>query len=509
MNTDKVMETKHRKPRRIASLMAAATLGLAVTHATVGRADNNQGQNNQGQNNDSQGDNGQGDDSQGDGADWPTFNHDNAGTRYNSTESTLGVANASGLKIKWQFPTPAPVPGTPVVAKDMVYAGDMSGLFYALNRNGKLLWSRQLAGPVTASALVTESAIVIGDINGNLYGLKPSNGAIVWQMRPDAHPVSAIWGSAIKIGKYIAIGVASNEESAAADPNYPCCSTRGSLVMLDPKDGSILWQYFTISDSERAQGASGATIWSTPTYDPASKLIYVTTGNNFSEPTTGLSDAIIAVDARTGAFRWGNQRTADDLWNYRYPTSEEHPDFDFGDSPQIYRLQGGRKVVGAGQKSGFYHVVDAATGALINEEQLEPGGSLGGLFADTAVANGVVFANGINWSNPSGGGLPVTGDLVAVSGDGVTELWRYTIPYSPVFGGVAVANSVVYFTASFSGRLFALDAKTGAVLTALPVGASESGPSVSRGQVYVGTGDALSAGFQGAPQTGTITALGL
>ena len=43
------------------------------------------------------------------------------------------------------------------------------------------------------------------------------------------------------------------------------------------------------------------------------------------------------------------------------------------DSPQIYRV-GSRKVVGAGQKSGFYHAVDATTGALIDTLQVAPAG---------------------------------------------------------------------------------------------------------------------------------------
>jgi len=66
----------------------------------------------------------------------------------------------------------------------------------------------------------------------------------------------------------------------------------------------------------------------------------------------------------------------------------------------------------------------------VNQIQVEPGGTLGGLFADTAVANGVVYANGINWpgGNPGAGVPPVGGDLIAISGDGSKELWRFPTP---------------------------------------------------------------------------------
>jgi polyvinyl alcohol dehydrogenase (cytochrome) len=470
-------------------LLLGALLGLSVGQTAIGHADDAV-------------------DEDSDANDWPTYNRDRTGSRFNSAESTIGTSNASHLKVNWRFPTTAPVSATPVVADDAVYAGDMSGKVYALSRSGALLWSKQLAGSITASATVAGGVVVVGDLSGNLYGLKRANGAIQWQMKPDAHPLAAIFGSPVKIGKYVAIGVSSNEENAAGNPSYPCCSTRGSLVMVDPKDGSVAWRTFMISDAERAQGSSGASIWSTPTYDPSSKLIYVTTGNNFSQPTTALSDAIVAVDARNGAIVWANQRTANDEWTFHFPTSAEHPDFDFGDSAQVYKLPNGRKVVGAGQKSGFYHVVDAATGVLVNQNQVEVNGPLGGLFADSAVANGIVFANGINWPTP-GVTPPVAGDLYALSGDSTQVLWHYSVPFGPILGGVAVANSVVYFTATYSQRLFALSATTGSVLAAIPIGVSASGPSVSRGQVYVGGGDALSVGF-GAPNApGAIIALGL
>jgi hypothetical protein len=67
----------------------------------------------------------------------------------------------------------------------------------------------------------------------------------------------------------------------------------------------------------------------------------------------------------------------------------------------------------------------------------------------------------------------------------------------------------VYFTSTFSQRLFALNAATGTVLAAPQIGNSDSGPSVVNGQIYVGTGDSLSAAFLGIPQTGSIVALGL
>src|SRR5262249_44041255 len=151
-------------------------------------------------------------------------------------------------------------------------------------------------------------------------------------------------------------GIASVEEFWApllpADYQF---SFRGSVVLLDPSNGHTVWQTFTISDAESAAGSSGSPIWSSPTYDRATNTIYATTGNNYSRPTQGTSDSFIAFDAATGAVKWVNQRTADDEWTFRFAdSSATHPDFDIGDSPQVYKL-GGRTVVGAGQKSGLFH----------------------------------------------------------------------------------------------------------------------------------------------------------
>jgi polyvinyl alcohol dehydrogenase (cytochrome) len=274
-------------------------------------------------------------------------------------------------------------------------------------------------------------------------------------------------------------------------------------VLLDPRDGSSQWQTYMISAAEQLRGSAGIGVWSTPTYDQESQTLYVTTGNNYTTMTTGKSDAIIALNAQSGQFRWVKQRTPNDSWNLHFPFSSSHPDADFGDSPQIYQIHG-RKVVGAGQKSGFYHVADATTGAVVNQVQLEVDGLLGGLFADSAVAQGTVFANGINWPTaPSG--APVGGDLFALSGDGSQQLWRFSTPSSVNMSGVAVAGGVVYFLSLQDGGLYALDARSGTLIKRVSVGPGTSGPSVSRGRVYVGTGS-----FFDPPGTpASLVALGL
>ncbi|MGH2375986.1 MAG: PQQ-binding-like beta-propeller repeat protein [bacterium] len=455
--------------------------------------------------------------------DWPMYNRDASGSRYNSAETVLTPATVGGLVEKWRWPT-AGTYGTPVVVGNTVYAGDFGGVFYALDTaTGQPRWVAGGNGPITGSALVVGDVVIFGDLLGFIHGLNKNTGLPAWPpIHPNNGPSAAVYSSPTLAGDKVVIGIASQEELLAFTPGYPCCKFRGSVVALDPTPplgaSPLLWQRYTITDAEAAAGSAGAGVWSTPTYDAESGLLYVTTGNNYSAPATLTSDATIALNANTGAIVWNNQLFPNDIWNFSIPPDPEHPDYDFADSPQVYRLVNGRKVVAAGQKSGFLHVMDATTGTLLHNLQLEPGGLFGGLFADSAQADGVTFSNGIDWPGPGGdpGGIAPpaglgNGHLIAVRSDvpgGLHEQWRFPTPDSPNMGGVAVAGGVVYFISSRSGTLYALSADTGAVLAAVPLAPSISGPSVSNGRVYAGVGDAEGA-VGGQKTDGAIVALGL
>src|SRR5262249_3582820 len=156
-----------------------------------------------------------------------------------------------------------------------------------------------------------------------------------------------------------------------------------------------------------------------------------------------------------------------DIWNGNIVPSAENPDADVADSPRIFHLADGTKVVSAGSKDGFYFVMNAATGQAVNGPDglsLEVGGVLGGLDANGAVDDraGLVFENGLNWPDPS---APGTGDLYALAPDGKTLLWDYQTP-APNGSGVAIANGVVYFQ-SLDGNLYALDEHATSASTAL------------------------------------------
>lgn len=191
--------------------------------------------------------------------------------------------------------------------------------------------------------------------------------------------------------------ISSGEEGASADPHYPCCTFRGSVVALDTGTGKLIWQSYTIDElpkptrksSQGVQyfGPSGAAVWSPPTADLKRHIIYIATGNNYSSPATDASDAVIAMDMNTGRKLWHRQFTPKDLWNSGCvaPQKDNCPeargaDFDFGSPPVLKTLAGGRDVLLLSQKSGVIYALDPDNrGKLLWETRIGKGGPLGGV----------------------------------------------------------------------------------------------------------------------------------
>jgi polyvinyl alcohol dehydrogenase (cytochrome) len=453
--------------------------------------------------------------------DWPMYNHDAVGTRCNPAKDKLTPDSVKGLKVKWVFPTTGDVYGTPSVVGTstrsqesadnvMVYVGDTSGTFYALTSSGALVWKANVGSPITDSALVTDKMVIFGDLAGYIHRLNRADGTEAWPLvRPDNNLTAAIFGSPIlvsdPVGNHVVVGISSNERPPEFKGTF-----RGSVVRLDPNTGGIVWHRYVISNDEQASGAS---IWSTPTYDAETDLVYVTTGNNYAEPPppeppSETGDAFIALNAATGEIVWKKQIVHHDV--------NGSIEADIGDSPQVYRLPSGKKVVGAGEKKiGVYSVIDAQNGDVVQQIRVVPDctDSLG-LFADSAISDGVVFVNGVNCLIPAKPPfVPPTGVVAALksvddSKDGLKKLWEFTSLFAPVLSGVAVANGVVYaHTSGLYGTLYAFDAKTGQVLAGVLTSGGISGPSISHGQIYVGTGTKFASGFGLLPPG--IVAIGL
>jgi polyvinyl alcohol dehydrogenase (cytochrome) len=184
---------------------------------------------------------------------------------------------------------------------------------------------------------------------------------------------------------------------------------RGSLVALEASTGKLRWKGYTIAQKAKPtgmnsagvemMGPSGAAIWSSPTFDGATRRVYVTTGDNYSDPPTDTSDAILAFHAEFGGLVWSRQMTTGDAFNRACVMTERAncplangPDYDFGSSAVLTVLPGGKRALIGGQKSGTVSAVDPdRSGEIIWQKKVGSGGKLGGVQWGAATDENTIY----------------------------------------------------------------------------------------------------------------------
>ena len=143
---------------------------------------------------------------------------------------------------------------------------------------------------------------------------------------------------------------------------------------------------------------------------------------------------------------------------------------------------------------------------------------IGGIQTGCATDGKRVYTNGIDWlsiTTDKWEGWPEAGRVVSISTDLKTEHWRHERPKirvphytggDPVGSGVALGGGLACFTTTITERLVILNAASGKTLKEINIGTVWSGPSISRGRIYVGTGSIL---FLKQRTTGVLHSFGL
>ena len=338
---------------------------------------------------------------------WNGWGVTTAGTRYQPSPG-FTAADVPRLKLKWAFGFPGDLSAyaQPVVAGGRVFLGSQSGIVYSLDAGtGCIHWYFQAASGVRAAISIaridtpsgSRYAAFFGDQGATVYAVDAATGALLWKTKVDNYPLARVTGSLVLHNGRLYVGVASGEEIGAVPPNYECCRFRGSLVALNAASGDQVWRTYTITEESQPTkknkagtqlwGPSGAPIWTSPAIDPQRNVIYVTTGDNYSDPPTANSDAFMAFDRDTGKVLWSRQMTAGDAYTSacRMPDKSNcpdsnGPDLDFASAPILVTLTNGRRALVAGQKSAVVHAVDPdREGAVLWSTRIGRGGTLGGV----------------------------------------------------------------------------------------------------------------------------------
>lgn len=317
------------------------------------------------------------------------------------------AAEVPRLKLKWAFAFPGDIISNAqaTLNGDRLYIGSNSGTVYSLDaKTGCIHWYFQADSWVRAAINIGTrmgdggpvATAFFGDGVATMYAVDAATGKLAWKTKVDNYPVARVTGSPTLFRNVLYVPVASGEEGAGAAPDYECCRFRGALVALRTQDGSQIWKTYTIDEPKpttknksgtQLWGPSGAPIWSSPTVDQKRSAVYVTTGDNYSDPATRTSDAFMAMDLATGKILWSRQMTPGDSYNVgcRMPDttncpSVDGPDLDFSSSPILVDLPNGKRALVAGQKSGVVHALDPDNqGEVIWQTRIGHGGSMGGV----------------------------------------------------------------------------------------------------------------------------------
>ena len=459
-------------------------------------------------------------------------------TRHRAGESILTKSNVGQLELKWAFayPDATRARSQPVVTEEVTFIGSQEGTIFALdNTNGCPWWTFSADAEVRGAIFVdtddqgAPETLLFGDFGGSAYAISAQTGELIWKREVHEHPQATITGSVIAHEDTLLVPVSSLEVLLAARVGYPCCSFRGAVVALSISSGEELWRTYTTDEPRptilstagtQQFGPSGAPIWSSPTVDADRNLVYVGTGENYSSPANGYSDAVLAMDMANGEIVWAAQLTKDDAWNGACSRGtpncpeEDGPDYDIGAAPILTRDGNGREIILVGQKSGMVYALDPANGGeLIWEQRVGSGGTMGGIHYGMSTNGEKLFVgvSDLPTNNPYnvGAAHPGVHALDVSTGE---ILWRNDLPNNceegpflcwPGISAAVSSTSDLVFAGGLDGILRALDTNNGDILWETNTrqsfglrngieakgGSIESdGPVIVNGQVFITSG---------------------
>ena len=327
---------------------------------------------------------------------WMTYGRDYSEHRYSPLKQ-INVHDVDRLGLAW-YAGLAERGGsyetTPIEVDGVIYVTAPWSKVYAFDaKTGKRLWKYDpkvpgqwavnlCCGIVNRGVAVWKGKVIWGTLDGRLIAVDAKTGKRIWQIQStDPTKPRSITGAPLVADGRVYIGEAGSE-----------FEQRGYLDAYDAATGKRLWRWWAVPGNpakgfeqpelkwaaktwhgEWWKEGGGGTPWDAITYDPVTGLVYVGTGNGAPWPSQVRSpggganlftSSIVALDAKTGRFRWYYQETPEDS-------------FDYDSTQQIMTanlvIDGKlRHVVMHAPKNGIFYIFDAATGKLLAAKPFVP-----------------------------------------------------------------------------------------------------------------------------------------
>lgn len=315
--------------------------------------------------------------------------------------------------VKWQFKTPGPIVTTPAIHGGVVYIASMSGHLYAIDQlTGKEKWTFKSRLPIASSPAVADGSVFFVSSAGSLAALDAATGQPRWvyaiehERRFEARNLHGYPSPAQTIPDAWDVYTSS---PAVVGGRVFFGSGDGNVYAIDAKAGILIWKFPT-----------GDVVHASPAVVNGTVYIGSWDGN------------LYAIDADSGQQKWvfkGGQDPA------------IHNQVGFQGSPAV--VDG---TVYVGCRDAHVYAIDAATG----RKKWDYPTSKSWVNVTPAVRDGLVYAATSDSSR-----------FFAL--DARTGRLRFNVDAKAyVFSSPALAGSLAYF-GSHNGRLYAVDAKTGAL----------------------------------------------
>ena len=428
---------------------------------------------------------------------WNGWGGDVRNMRYMpAAKAGLTAATVPRLELKWAFgfAGASSARAQPAVLGGRVFVASENGDVYALDAaTGCTHWTYHAQAGIRAAVSIAPYAGANGaagfaayfaDGSATAYAIDAATGRELWTRKVDDHPYAKATGSVtVHDGRVYVPTAGVGEEGQGGASTYECCTFRGSITALDAATGAVAWKKYLLPERESRGksstgvplwGPAGAGVWAAPTVDAARNLLYVATGNGYAEPVQKTTDAIVALELRTGDIRWSFQPTPNDIWaggcqprNADNPNcpAELGPDHDFSMSPVLAKRSDGADILLVQQKSGMAYGVNPDDGRVLWSYRTSAGAALGGQWGAAAdERRGFFSVNG-----PRG----MQGGVRAVRIDTGEELWSHAAEpalcegqrgCSTAQGAAVAAIPGVVFAGSMDGGVRAYAADDGKLL---------------------------------------------
>jgi len=443
----------------------------------------------------------------GDDKDWPIWGKTYGGNRLTGL-TQIDASNVASLKKAWVTPVTddGEEEASPIVWQGTVYVSTAHDNIWALDgTSGKLKWDFPYSPSYELQYAVNRG---VGLANGNVYivtqdcrlvAVDANTGKQAFSV-PACHDTSDTWYStaAYVYKDKVIVGTSGGDLGGS-----------GLVSAFDANNGNRLWDWHTVAqpgqpgretwpgNSWEHGGAAGwaglslgdnDTVYAAPGNPGPNLTLYGRKGANL------YSDSVVALDVT------GSQPKL--KWYYQVLQNDTH-DADPAMSPVLFDgTVGGsqRKLLAVADKAGNFVILDRTNGKEVHRLTVSQQKNLDVPPTTTGVEACPNHGGGVEWNGGSyspqtnmfyvpsteecatwkiidagavpyipgqpytAGPLPkrrnATGVLTAIDVNTGKVAWKDALPYSAQ-GGVLVAPSGLIFTSDASGRVYALDGKSG------------------------------------------------